>query len=66
VTAPIQIDHVIVVCGGCRKERKLYPDKSIVGADALMEWANANVTRCRCGAPTYNLKAHIANPQELI
>jgi hypothetical protein len=62
--ALIVVDHVIAVCGGCKKERRFYPDKPLEGAAALMEWAFANITACPCGAPKYDLKAHIANPKE--
>jgi hypothetical protein len=33
VQSPVVIDHLFVVCQGCRRERKFYPDVPIVGSE---------------------------------
>jgi hypothetical protein len=56
--ARIVVDHLIVVCKGCRIERTIYPDVPLVGSDALISWMS-NIEPCSCGAKTCDVKAHL-------
>jgi len=55
----VAIDHVIVVCTGCRRERTVYFDKPLNGAQELVVWMKTKLTPCGCGATTCDVKAHI-------
>lgn len=57
--APIEIDHIILVCKGCRGERTIYPDVPLRGAEQLIAWMKTKPTRCACGATHCNVKAHL-------
>lgn len=61
----IIVDHVIVVCKGCRGERTYYPDANLTGAQALIAWIDTKLTPCACGAETCDVKAHLKNPEIL-
>ena len=63
---PIEVDHVILVCNGCRGERTIYPDKPLRGAQELIEWMKTKTVACACGAKTCDVKAHIRNFDESI
>lgn len=56
---PIVIDHIIIVCKGCRQERTVYPDAPLRGAEALANWMQTRLTPCTCGAATCDIKAHL-------
>ena len=55
----IEIDHIILVCKGCRGERTIYPDRPLYGADELIEWMKTKPTACGCGATHCDVKAHL-------
>lgn len=61
----IVVDHVILICKGCRQERTIYPDIPLVGAEQLIEWMKTKATRCACGATHCDVKAHLKNPEVL-
>lgn len=62
---PIEIDHLILVCLGCRGERIIYPDVPLRGAQELIAWIKTKPTRCPCGATHADIKAHVKNPDAL-
>jgi hypothetical protein len=62
---PVEFDHVVLVCNGCRSERTIYPDRPIRGAQELIEWMKTKPTKCSCGALTCDVKAHVKNPASL-
>lgn len=56
---PLVVDYVILVCNGCRGQRRLDCDPFLVGAEALIAWMKTKPTACPCGAPTCDVKAHL-------
>ncbi len=65
MTARIVVDHLILVCKGCRQERTIYPDVPLIGAQEVIEWIKTKPTRCLCGATHCDVKLHIKNPEVL-
>jgi len=59
MSEPIEIDHIIVVCKGCKGERTFFPDRPLRGAKELIEWLDSKPTRCGCGATHCDVKAHL-------
>lgn len=55
---PIEIDHVIIVCKGCKGERTVHPDRPLRGAAEVIEWIKTKPTACACGATHCDLKMH--------
>ena len=55
---PLVIDEITLMCK-CGRNRVIYPDTPIVGADKFHEWMSTNVTRCSCDAPTCDVKARL-------
>lgn len=58
----MKIDHIILICNGCKQERKFYPDRPIVGAEELVDWLKTKPTQCpnvMCTATTCDVKAHL-------
>lgn len=58
---PIEIDHVVIVCNGCRAHRYVYPDAPLVGADEIKGWIETQLPAyaCSCGAERCELRMHI-------
>jgi hypothetical protein len=61
----IIVDHLILICLGCRAERTFWPDVPLVGAAACSEWLKTKPMRCTCGATHCDVKMHIVNPEVL-
>jgi hypothetical protein len=59
VTKPLEFDFIVLVCKGCAKERRIYPDRVLRGAAELIEWMKTKPTPCECGALTCDVKAHM-------
>jgi hypothetical protein len=55
------IDHIIIVCKGCHRERTVYPDRTLIGAEAFIQWTKIDLGnhRCPCGATHCDIKAHL-------
>lgn len=60
--APLEIDHVIVKCKGCGREREHYPDRPLRGAEELIAWMKSQLFKCTCGATHCDIRAHIRDP----
>ena len=59
---PFVVDHVIVVCKGCGSERRFNHDPPLRSAQEFVAWHRSGaVERCGCGAPTADMKLHIAD-----
>jgi hypothetical protein len=61
----IVVDHLILICLGCRQERTIWPDVPLVGAEACVEWLKTKHTKCPCGATHGDVKMHLKNPEVL-
>ena len=52
-------DHIILVCNGCKGERKYYPVKALT-TEELIVWMKTKTEPCPiCPSKTCDVKAHI-------
>lgn len=58
---PIEVDHVIIICSGCKGARTVYPDRLLRGSAEVIEWIKTKPTACVCGATHCDLKMHLKN-----
>lgn len=58
----VVIDEIIVVCKGCRGERRMKPKEPLVGAKAVIAWIEQGVPPCTCGATHCDIKLHMVEP----
>lgn len=61
---PLVVDHVIVVCKSCPRERTIWPDAPLVGAQKVHEFIQRGIAPCGCGGTLCDLKLHIMEPKE--
>lgn len=58
----MKIDHIILICNGCKQERTFYPDAPIASVEEFDVWLKTQVTQCTnvlCTAKTCDVKAHL-------
>lgn len=56
---PLIVDHVIIICKGCSRERTVWPDAPLVGAQQVRQFVDAGIPPCGCGARYCDLKLHV-------
>ncbi len=60
----MKIDHVIIVCNGCLSERRIDLDKPLASVEEVDVFLKTRPTQCSCGAPTCDVKLHLAPDEE--
>lgn len=58
-SALVEIDHVIVLCNGCRGARKVVFEKPLRTTEGLDAWLKEGLDPCSCGAKTCDVMAHM-------
>jgi len=58
-SASFVVDHIVLVCNGCKVERTFWLDAPITSAEQLIEWMKTKPPPCVCGAKTCDVKAHL-------
>ncbi len=58
---PLIIDYIILVCNGCRSERRFNLDPHLRTAEAIDTWLKSEPTPCGCGAKTCDARLHIVD-----
>lgn len=53
---PLIVDHVIIICKGCKRERIVWPDAPLVGAAQIKQFTDAGIAPCGCGAMKLHIK----------
>lgn len=61
-TKPVQIDHVILVCHACGRDRTVHFDPPLIGAVQFTTWMKTKLERCpRCDCGSCEVRAHLVN-----
>lgn len=58
-TSSLRIDFVILICQGCKVERRFTCEPVLHGADDVARWLATQPTRCSCGAEKCDAKMHV-------
>lgn len=59
------IDHIIIICKGCKRERTVWPDAPLVGAAQIKKFVDTGIPPCGCGAKLCDLKMHVKGDPDL-